>query len=555
MPGNRTTDQARTLYRLTADLRSFGDVLRLFGEDDVYTGDFTVTSSPFDLAEDVRALKIIAQGDVHEAGWLGSLSHLTGSPEQATAQHSSAVVAFFVDGAAFALAYGNGRHLIPEWIKDERFGLSFAVRAIDAKHINGVTRRTPAMGGRTDITQVTTGAPWPVLVPQSSLHIVNRLAGVIDGKIKLSCVGGRRAVRLDGGIGLRARFGRTGRELIADVREIMRVLREDPPAPGFEFVDHLVRVSTGHVIAQFEADLEQRLERNDPAGLALVAPVEHHADWAEAGLIRMRIGSPSSSRDYTELRLDDVLRRTRVQPDGKRVSSLKRGEITLYADANGHDALAKLSPYSCLEVSSSWGSHRFALVDGHWYEVDAGYLAALRDRVSKLFTSSLGNELPAWDRKLHRDERAYNESLPALVSDYANLDRALVRNQIRRSSGGLEVCDGFGRDEVLYLVKKADSSKSISHLCMQAVNAVRSLSTDPHARAEFSALVAKHGLGRTVRPGFVPHKAVMAILDEENRTVTPDTLPPFAVLSLAETADILAGMGVTLEVISISPEE
>ena len=113
--------------------------------------------------------------------------------------------------------------------------------------------------------------------------------------------------------------------------------------------------------------------------------------------------------------------------------------------------------------------------------------------------------------------------------------------------------DGLGPGDVLYLVKKAEGSKSISHLCMQAVNAVRSLNTDPQARAEFRTLVAERGFGRNIDPAFTPHKVVMAILDEADRIVTANSLPPFAVLSLAETADILAGMGVTLEVISISP--
>ena len=185
---------------------------------------------------------------------------------------------------------------------------------------------------------------------------------------------------------------------IGDIREVMRVLREQSPAPGFEFIDHLVRISAVPVLTQLEADLEQRLKNGDSRGITLVAPAEHQLAWADARLLRLQIGSSCSSKQYTEIALDDVLRRARVQAEGKRVESLKRGKITLFAHPRGNDALADLHPYACLEVESSLGSRRFALVEGHWYEVDASYLADLLKRVSKLFAEPSRTVLPAWDR-------------------------------------------------------------------------------------------------------------------------------------------------------------
>ena len=552
MPTSRSTSDSRTLYRLQREAASIDDILGLL--DAKFLDELGAQIDFPDLGIDVPAVLIQAQWPVLQASWCEQASMTTGVPVTGLHQESGALLVFAVDSHLYVLVYGDGHRLVPDELKDQRFGLRFVARTIDTEKVNTFTRRSLGRGGRTDITHVAAGAPWWMLSMHAELQVVRNLGGKATGNFRLTCTGNRaRPVTLHGGVGLRARFGLDGADLIADVREIARVLRDLAPAPGLEVIDHLAPVAEAPVLIHLEGDLEARLGRGEAAGITLVAPDEHQSAWQDAKMFRLRIGSVSSAAFTPEPVLGEVIRRAVTQPPGTRVTALKRGAVEIYGDHRGQERRAILQPYKCLEVETPVGSRRFALMEGHWYELDADYLEVRRIRIRALFPQQPTLDLPGWNRQDHRREEDYCITLLGAIDGFVNLDQKTIHNPIRPTTGTLEICDALAPDDALVLVKRAESAKPLSHLFWQGINAAQALIGYPTARIEFAALVARHGAGRIIPPDFIPKKIAFAILHEHNRPITAETLPPFALLALATTADILNGLGIEVEVISISP--
>ncbi|WP_370078294.1 DUF6119 family protein [Streptacidiphilus sp. MAP12-16] len=498
---------------------------------------------------DVQAAFIQAEFPRNRATWCGDAQATTGLAIQHEELRSGGVLLFGIDGWVYALGYGQGHLLIPEEAKDPRFGIAFVARRIGEGRVRQLVRRRPG-AGRIDSTHLADGAPLWMAGFEAGAEIVRSLGGEAP-KVNFSFAGrGDRVMYLEGGRGLRTRFGVAGADLVADVREIARVLREEPVTPGLQAVEYLLPLTDRLLILQLEADLDERLGAGDAGGIAVVPPADRLRDWTGARSVSLRIGSVP--RDVQEVMLSDVMFYSALQKGGRRIHELQRGKVLLYSDSERHERTASLNLYKCLEVAASLGSRRFFLTEGHWYELDAAHLTAQRARIAGLFHTPPSLDLPAWDRAQHRTEREYNDWLPSCREGYINLDRKLVRNAMA-SHGSIEVCDHLAPDDSFVLVKRASGSRDLSHLYAQAVVAAKTLYASASARAAFAGLAAEHG--RNLPEDFVPKKMVLAILHERGLVLTPDTMLPFSLTALAQTADFLATYGIDLEVIGISPAD
>ena len=116
----------------------------------------------------------------------------------------------------------------------------------------------------------------------------------------------------------------------------------------------------------------------------------------------------------------------------------------------------------------------------------------------------------------------------------------------------LEICDLLGPGNELIHVKRARGSAPLSHLFSQGLVSAQSLVTGPPmVRERFAATVAALPGGRALPADFKPQKVVYAILLENGKQLTPDTLFPFSQATLAHAARILGNYGVDVEVAAI----
>ena len=90
---------------------------------------------------------------------------------------SAGVLLLGVDEAAYAMSYGNGHLLVPDELKDQRFGLRFLIRRLDSGQVQDLVRRRPDARGRTDSTLVPAGAPVWTLGIAENVEIIRRIGG------------------------------------------------------------------------------------------------------------------------------------------------------------------------------------------------------------------------------------------------------------------------------------------------------------------------------------------------------------------------------------------
>jgi uncharacterized protein (TIGR04141 family) len=120
-----------------------------------------------------------------------------------------------------------------------------------------------------------------------------------------------------------------------------------------------------------------------------------------------------------------------------------------------------------------------------------------------------------------------------------------------RGTQQLEPCDLLGPGNELIHVKRASGSAPLSHLFFQGLISAETLTASDNARAQFAAVVAALSPGRVLDEAFRPRKVVYAILLENGKQLSADTLFPFSQASLAHAARTLAMYDIDVEVIGI----
>lgn len=342
-----------------------------------------------------------------------------------------------------------------------------------------------------------------------------------------------------------------GIDLIADIRAIARVLREEKPSPELEFVEHVVPVDDPGLLTRLESVLDDLLGQEPDGRIRAAVPADHWDDYTDARAFRARINSSAAGRSTDDFDLDYVLCRARVQRAGTRVAALREGTVTLYrhSRADRADEIWTSSALRWIEAEVSLDYHRFFLMDDQWYEIDQEYLKATRVHVERLITESPSVDLPAW--VLGDKERTYNETVPDQRPGYVSFDRDNVPTTLHRGNG-VEICDLLSPDNVLVMVKRAKGSDALSHLFSQALVAVQTLRNSPEGRERFAQKVAAARQGHGLSEDFRPSKVVFAILLKDGTELTADTLFPFSQVTLVQTARTLEAWGVQVEVVGIS---
>ena len=503
---------------------------------------------------DAPAIWIGVQAGNDLAGWCADASMTTGLDLTYTDCRSAGVLLLGVDQTAYAMSYGNGHLLVPDELKDQRFGLRFLVRRLDSGQVNVLVRRRPDARGRTDSTLVPAGAPVWTLGIAENVEIIRRIGGrAKDLKVTFSSRN-NRPVNVEGSAGLRMRFGVEPSALVADIRECERVCAEEEPDQALSFVEYVQPVSDADTKNDLDTELERLLAGSPDAAEQLipVVPTSVLEHFGQAHSFTIRIGHARTAA-VPSLELEYFLRRTRPQRDSERVTVLRSGHVYLNADDHGDEILAHARADKWLEANVSIGSRRFFLMDGDWFEIGADYVRASREAISRLFPTAPSLDLPPWYLPKGRTEYDYNSDVAIRRKGYLCLDRnASVRDPLGARSS-LEICDLLGPGNELIHVKRAKGSAPLSHLFSQGLISAQSLvAGPPSVRERFIATVAALPGGRTLPADFKPQKVVYAILMENGKQLTPGTLFPFSQATLAHAARILGTYGIDVEVAAIA---
>lgn len=537
----------RTLYRLTGIAPSVDAMFDVLDAAQLEAVDAELHFPQERLG--VPALLVTGSFEQPVASWCGEISRTTGCEVSRPVNRSAGLLMLAVDEEVYAVGYDQGFRLVPDRVKDRRFGLGFVIRRVDPGQIRDMVSHTPG-NGRTDITLVPGGAPVWSLGVQEHAQIVRRLGGRLDGLQMTIAQNDRTKISsVEGGTGLRMRLGIDAMDLVTDIRAIARVLREEAPTPELEFVEHIVPVKDDDLVARLEKQLDDMLGERADGRIAVAVPSDHWDDYGAAQAFATRV-KRSEAHLTDDFSLEYVLNRARVQRAGTRFAALRDGTVTLYTHTRAEkgDVLWTSGVLRWIEAEVALGAGRFFLLDGQWYVIGEAYLKTIREQVKQLITEAPAVNLPAW--VLGDNERKYNESVPDLRPGYVCFDRDNVRTSLHRGNG-VEICDLLSPDNVLVMVKRAKGSDALSHLFGQVVVAVQTLLHSPQAADAFARKVAAARPGRALPEGFRPSKVVFAILLKNGTDLTADTLFPFSQVTLVQTAKMLQAWGVAVEVVGI----
>ena len=264
----------------------------------------------------VPAILLTASFKQPVASWCEEINRTTGCDVSRAVDRSAGLLMLAVDDEVYAIGYDQGFRMIPDHLKDQRFGLGFAIRRVNPDQIQDLVSHTPGLG-RTDITLVPGGAPLWSLGVEEHAQIIRRLGGHLDGvQLTISRNNPRRVSSAEGGTGLRIPLGVDASDLIGDIRAIARVLREESPSPEFEFVEHIVPIKDGDLIVRLEGVLDDMLGQEPTGLIASAVPAEHWDDYLAARAFMIKINSPEASQPADGFDLPYVLDRARVQRSG-----------------------------------------------------------------------------------------------------------------------------------------------------------------------------------------------------------------------------------------------
>jgi uncharacterized protein (TIGR04141 family) len=501
------------------------------------------------------AVWIGIQEEAKPAEWTADFAMTTGLGLEYHEQHCGGVLLLAIDRDTYALSYGSGHRLIPDDLKDQRFGLSFLIRRLDSDQVRDLVRRRANARGRTDSTVVAAGAPVWMLGVAENVEIIRRVGGrAKDLKVTFSSADDRPVI-VEGSVGIRMRFGVKPDALVADIRECARVCRDEQPDPALEFIEYVQPVADADTRTLLDLELETLLADTVADCGEQLLPVIPTAVLEHYGVARsftVRIGNARCGA-VPSLELADILRRTQLQPAGERVNALRRGRVSLNGDSAGGDVIAEARADRWLEANVSLGSQRFFLMDGEWFEIGADYVRTSREAIARLFPSTPGVVLPPWSLTDHCTEYEYNWFVAdRSIGEYLCLDKnPAVRNPMGARSP-LEICDLLGPHNELIHVKRAAGSAPLSHLFSQGLVSAQSLVAGPPFVCErFVETVRGLPHGRCLDPDFRPRKVIYAIMLESGKELTPDTLFPFSQATLAHAARILGTLGIEVEVLGI----
>ncbi|SCG53834.1 sporadically distributed protein, TIGR04141 family [Micromonospora echinaurantiaca] len=509
--------------------------------------DFTVEER---LVAGAPALLVHGTVPRQRADWCDVLASLTGEMIDLGFSSGGAALLVAVDDHVYALAYGTvGRHMVDLDLANTGFGIGFAVRSLAPDEIKQVRRRVFGTTGRVDRNMVPGGQHIRMYGIDKWGEIVGQVCGRTFNPNLTVCRSTRKATPVEGSDALRIHLGVEPENLLADLREINRVCKQEAPFEDLEFITQIRPIpSRDPRLSEVEGRLDALLASPDPDEVGLAVPGRVLGEIERIRSYKLRVPkSGLSTARLSELTLADILTQTGGVPEGERWASLCNGRITLCADTRGEEEIGSTAASRWITAQLPHGTSQLLLHEGGWYEIGDRHREFLRAEIEQILAVPASIALPAWTADL-TDEAEYNIHAAA-VCGLTLLDRRLLRTS--QHHRGIEACDLLGPNDELIHVKRAKGSSALSHLFAQGEVSVDALRYEADARKALVEMVRQQPTARLIDADFRPRKVIYAIALGSGKPLTVHSLFTFAQVALYRAMKSLRNEGVEVEVVGI----
>lgn len=469
--------------------------------------------------------------------WLDFLQAGIEDPLRIFSQSAGALILLHSGGRHFAIAFGQGRHLLQEDLIERDFGLKVALNAIDPDDLRSVDMQTLEELTLHTRRQVSRGSPLNVFGLDVWQDVLRGVAGRPQDPSLARQLAGADAVVFNAPI----EFSELGTkcQLLFAISQ-----KDDYKEHGFGFIDHLRFVRDRQLMAQLDQKLVDAL-RSDAAGTLYLAPPQL-IDWHRFDAFTY--STDVEKKDHADLDIDDYL--GTVDRRQLTLDALKHHRVAVrYAESD--EPVEEWSIYKSIVYEVSVGGDLYSLSCGDWFRVDASFASGIRNQVKSIPTPAI--RLPAATGTT--DERSYNKKVASSVPGLVMMDGALIKPG--DAATPIEFCDLLSSSKMLIHVKAKNRSSTLSHLFGQGLASAEVFLWDEEFRKRVKRhLASTHPSHASLipihRPEAKEFEIVYAIITKSTKT-WPLSLPFLSQLNLANTARRLKRHGFKVSLLRIDP--
>ena len=427
--------------------------------------------------------------------------------------------------ATFAIAFGQGRHLLQEGVVEERFGLRVVLNSIGPDSFRSIDKTTLGAvpkHSREQMSREVSPADFGIDIEQDLVSSVT--AKTTDPKRFGKIMTGRDAIGLTASV---------------DVTNISEFLshslaqsRSTAYRANFDWIDQIAEVRDGITETELNAALE--VDRLNARNL----PIKPGWQFPRSSTGRLSPAfvtfDPKQAELADDLALDRYLEA--ASEDQITADGLKNHRIFAIS-AETEEQELKWSAFRCLYTEIDWKGRLYILNNGKWYEIARDFSEAVQSYFQKIPDSQI--DLPDYTGG---DELDYNTS-----NAVQHLGRACCMDQQTVVYGGgrskIEFCDIFTNDKKLVHVKKYGASSVLSHLFMQGAVSGELFLGDGEFRAKLNQILPrgyKLTDPRRSRPNPSEYEIVYAII---SGSANPLNIPFFSKVSFRSARRRLENYG------------
>jgi uncharacterized protein (TIGR04141 family) len=474
----------------------------------------------------------IAASPPHDPWWVGYLRrHVRGDLRGLFAATSSGVLFVKASDKAFAVTFGQGRHLLESDLIEPDFGLKVVLNTVAPNQLKSVDAKTIDETTLHTRREVSRDSPFSAFGLDVSRDLLRAVTGTPEDETL-----GPRLTGADA-LGLWTRLSVP--ELPQLAERLLTEYGSDRYKDEFDFVDFLRAEKSVARIADLNERLVDSLRTEQLQDMHLAVPEQ--LDWLDVR--GFTFTSDSTGRVDSDPRITSYLATRNLAELS--LETLKADRMLVLRASDGQ-AQGSWQIFQCVVYETELDNQLYVLSAGAWFRVKLSFKELVYDDIRNL---PVFVGLP--DADPGTDEQAYNEKAAAALGGVC-LDRRLVLDS---GPDKMEVCDVLTPDGGLVHVKQRGSSSTLSHLFAQGMNSAERILQDRGFRAAARELAAAEDAGfedviPVDRPRPEDHEVTFAVITRSRRD-SPLTLPFFSLVSLRAAATRLRGFGFPVSVAAV----
>lgn len=447
-----------------------------------------------------------------------------------TVSTASALMVVAVTGVTYALAFGQGRHLLEQDSHEERFGLLVtlntlgdeSIKSIDKKRFDAILKQAREQASK-ESNPIDFG-----------MDIEQDLLRSITGRPQDPSLG-RRLTGMDA---LTA-VVRVDLETLPELLErYSQCYESEEYKKSFPWVDHFSEVKDGELIHKLELEVIRLIREREQAFVWLCAP--DIIDWDR--VYGFRYGFRNRNPVVFDIDISGLLDELKDDEEPS-IEWLQKKKIFCVDEYDS--TIAKWSAFKCLYAEVVYRDETYLLSGGGWYRVTKEFVEAVDTDVQKI--PHCDYPFPVYD---HKGEGDYNEE----ICDQDPVNAVLMDKKNIQHGGGyskIEFCDVFISGTRMVHVKRYGGSSTLSHLFAQGVVSGELFQSDFAFREKVNErLPAESKIADlTTPPGQQGYEVVFGII-----SVSPGeelNLPFFSRLGLKYAGQRLGAFGYKVSVAKI----